>query len=170
MPWSSCVFASSIKELQLRLCEEGHRPLRRRSVENARLCLAFTGQGAQWPQMGKELYLEYKIYRDSIDAANDYLKSALDCPWSATKELFCDKSNSRIDEPAFSQALCTVLQVALVDLLESWNISPSDIVGHSSGEIAGAYCRGALSRNLLTIVECFHRESSRTFRSLTGPC
>jgi hypothetical protein len=36
--------------------------------------------------------------------------------------------------------------VALVDLLASWNIYPQTVVGHSSGEIAAAYCAGRISR------------------------
>lgn len=36
--------------------------------------------------------------------------------------------------------------MALVDLLQSWNIIPSIVIGHSSGEIAAAYCAGAISR------------------------
>ncbi len=146
LPWSSCVTASSLKELQSRLSDEEHQSARRRSLEKPRLCFVFTGQGAQWAQMGKELHHQYEVFRDSIEAASDHLESALNCPWSATKELFCERSLSRIDDPAFSQTLCTVLQVALLDLLESWNIKPTYLVGHSSGEIAGAYCRGALSR------------------------
>ena len=140
------MIASSVKELQSRLSDEKNLLARRRSLQNPRLYFVFTGQGAQWAQMGKELYHEYEVFRESINSANDHLEFALDCPWSAMKELFCEQSSSRIDDPAFSQTLCTVLQVALVDLLESWNIKPNYIVGHSSGEIAGAYCRGALSR------------------------
>lgn len=51
-----------------------------------------------------------------------------------------------IYEARFSQPLCTVVQVALVDLLASWNIKPVVVVGHSSGEIAAAYCSGSISR------------------------
>ena len=47
----------------------------------------------------------------------------------------------------FSQPICTALQIALVDLLDSWGIRPSAVVGHSSGEIAAAYCARALSKH-----------------------
>lgn len=50
-----------------------------------------------------------------------------------------------IQNPAISQPLCTVLQVALVDLLRSWNVRPYAVVGHSLGEIAAAYTAGAIS-------------------------
>ena len=53
-------------------------------------------------------------------------------------ELKKPKELSRINEPEFSQSLCTAIQIALVDLLESFAIRPSVVVGHSSGEIAAA--------------------------------
>lgn len=49
-----------------------------------------------------------------------------------------------IDQPSISQPLCTALQLALVDLLKSFGLAPDLVVGHSSGEIAAAYCVGAL--------------------------
>jgi acyl transferase domain-containing protein len=57
-----------------------------------------------------------------------------------------DKSAANINDPFLSQAACAAIQVALVDLLASWNIVPVRVVGHSSGEIAAAYCAGYLSR------------------------
>lgn len=38
-----------------------------------------------------------------------------------------------------------MIQVALIQLLKSWGVQPRAVVGHSSGEIAAAYCIGALS-------------------------
>lgn len=38
-----------------------------------------------------------------------------------------------------------MIQIGIVDLLASWNISPTKVVGHSSGEIAAAYCTGSLT-------------------------
>lgn len=58
-----------------------------------------------------------------------------------------DSRTSRVDEPKFAQPLCTALQIALVDLLASWELQPVGIVGHSSGEIAAAYCVGARRRS-----------------------
>lgn len=61
-------------------------------------------------------------------------------------ELCKDRSTSKLDQPVFGQLACTALQVALVDLLRSWNIYPSAVVGHSSGEIAAAFCAGLITR------------------------
>ena len=56
------------------------------------------------------------------------------------------KKSSKFDDPLLSQPICTALQIALVDLLLSWNVNPSTVVGHSSGEIAAAFCTGNISR------------------------
>jgi NADPH:quinone reductase-like Zn-dependent oxidoreductase/malonyl CoA-acyl carrier protein transacylase/SAM-dependent methyltransferase len=55
------------------------------------------------------------------------------------------RDQARINRPEFSQPLCTALQIALVELLGSFNIFPDVVVGHSSGEIAAAYSARALS-------------------------
>ena len=56
------------------------------------------------------------------------------------------KSSSRLYLAEFSQTLCTVLRITIVDLLRSWKISPVAVAGHSSSEIAAAYCLGTLTR------------------------
>ena len=61
-------------------------------------------------------------------------------------ELSKDASTSRVGNASLSQPLTTAIQIALVDLLASWNIKPARVVGHSSGEIAAAYCAGVLTQ------------------------
>lgn len=56
------------------------------------------------------------------------------------------RSDLDMTEPTLAQSTCIAVQVGLVDLLMSWNIVPTTVVGHSSGEIAAAYCAGKLSR------------------------
>ena len=48
-----------------------------------------------------------------------------------------------------SQPACNAVQLALTDLLRSWGLQPSAVVGHSSGEIAAAYAAG-----ILTLEQC----------------
>ena len=55
-----------------------------------------------------------------------------------------------------SQTLTTAIQIALVDLFAAWNIRPARVVGHSSGEIAAAYCAGALTQEAAISV-AYHR-------------
>ena len=142
LPWKSYIIASSIDQLIQGL--EDPKPDSVRSNQAPRLGFVFTGQGAQWARMGIDL-CQYKIFRESVKHADNYLRS-IGAPWSAMEELERDEKDSRINFPEFSQPICTVLQIALVDLLASWNVHPASMTGHSSGEIAAAYALGALSR------------------------
>lgn len=60
-------------------------------------------------------------------------------------EILAPKKTSRISAAELSQPCCTAIQIAQVDLLHHYNILPAAVVGHSSGEIAAAYCAGALT-------------------------
>ena len=44
-----------------------------------------------------------------------------------------------------SVTLCTALQIAIVDLLRSWNVHAEVVLGHSSGEAAAAYAASLLT-------------------------
>ena len=61
-----------------------------------------------------------------------------------------------MDEASLSQPLCTAVQIALVDLLASWDVKPAAVMGHSSGEIAAAYAAGILTLND-AIAIAYHR-------------
>ncbi|KAF3903982.1 hypothetical protein AA313_de0201300 [Arthrobotrys entomopaga] len=93
--------------------------------------------------MGVEL-MQYPAFAESIRQSSKYLE-ALDCSWKLIEEMHKDSSISRMNEPEISQPISCALQIALVDLLERANIRPSIVLGHSSGEVAAAYCKGALS-------------------------
>ncbi|KAL8808019.1 MAG: hypothetical protein Q9182_000297 [Xanthomendoza sp. 2 TL-2023] len=149
--WRTVITASHAEDLKQRL-RNLEKPTRASKPPSLLFC--FTGQGAQWFAMGREL-LAYEVFESSVHNANTYLK-AIGAPWSVSEELALSKDNTRISKPEFSQPLCTVLQVALVDLLRHWNIQPTVVVGHSSGEIGAAYAMGALTaENAYRIA--FHR-------------
>lgn len=119
-------------------------PRANKIIEDCKVCFVFTGQGAQWPMMGREL-ARYPAFNSSLKAADAFLR-ILGAQWSIEAELNEPQESSRIDEAEVSQVACTVLQCALVDLLKTWGVSPASCVGHSSGEIAATYAAGAISR------------------------
>ncbi|KAF7543126.1 hypothetical protein G7Z17_g10993 [Cylindrodendrum hubeiense] len=108
--------------------------------------MIFTGQGAQWAGMAKELMDDYPIFQEDIVAMSHVL-SQLEHPpaWNLVDELRKSKSESNLALAEFSQPLVCVIQVALVNLLRSWGIQPAAVIGHSSGEIVAAYAAGAIS-------------------------
>ncbi|KAL7796350.1 putative polyketide synthase [Trichoderma afarasin] len=145
LQWKTFALASSLDELAdaLESADGGRIEVMSSSVP--RLGFVFTGQGAQWATMGMTL-MAFPEFSASIEAADLFLKKTLGCPWSARAELSRGKGTSRLGLALYSQTLCTVLQVALVDLLRKWAVVPDAVVGHSSGEIGAAYCAGYLSR------------------------
>ncbi|KAI1472076.1 polyketide synthase [Daldinia caldariorum] len=104
------------------------------------LIMVFTGQSAQWPQMGLELLQSNATFKKSIYDMENVLRNLPEPPsWSLVDELTKPAETSKLDQAYLSQPLCTALQVALVDALSELDIKPYGVVGHSSGEIAAAY-------------------------------
>lgn len=77
LSWRTFCVASSVKEICHSL-EEMPKPIR--SSTALSIGFVFTGQGAQWYAMGREL-LSHQTFRQSLEDATAYLGS-LKCPWS----------------------------------------------------------------------------------------
>ncbi|CAI7598432.1 unnamed protein product [Penicillium palitans] len=110
------------------------------------LIMVFTGQGAAWPQVGRDLLRSNAAFSRTIDSLGNHLER-LGANWSLREELLKPARTSRILDAEFSQPLCTAVQLALVDALAAVGIKPDAVVGHSSGEIAAAYAASALTRD-----------------------
>ncbi|RYP24065.1 hypothetical protein DL765_000793 [Monosporascus sp. GIB2] len=101
------------------------RPMR--ALPQQGLAFVFTGQGTQYVNMGMEL-LQYRAFEESLRKSDSIFR----CLGSSLHD------EQKIHCPEYSQPLCTALQIAIVDLLHSFNITATVVVGHSSGEIAAA--------------------------------
>ncbi|CAJ2514330.1 Uu.00g024490.m01.CDS01 [Anthostomella pinea] len=119
----------------------------KKTAHPPKIGLVFTGQGAQWPQMGKELLATFPQSREVLRELDGVLKAQPDPPaWSLEAELSELRSADHLRQPEFSQPLVTALQICILTLLQSWGVKSSAAVGHSSGEIAAAYAAGFLDR------------------------
>jgi acyl transferase domain-containing protein/NADPH:quinone reductase-like Zn-dependent oxidoreductase/ubiquinone/menaquinone biosynthesis C-methylase UbiE len=139
--WRVAVTASTPSELVAALKDPLTKPAYSRDAP--RLGFVFNGQGAQWFGMGRELFA-YPVFRQAMDDADEIIRG-FGAPWSLIEELMKDEASSRVHEAALSHPLCVSLQLCLVKLLASWNIKPSAVVSHSSGEAAAAFAAGALT-------------------------
>ena len=135
---------------------------------NTPLIMVFTGQGAQWPEMGRGLLQTNASFRQSIGRMSKALQSLPDRPeWTIEQELVKPLDSSNVYKAEFSQPLCTAIQVALVESFAFFGIKPSAVIGHSSGEIAAAFATGALT-SAQAIVVAYYRGIATTNHALHG--
>ncbi|TVY84105.1 Highly reducing polyketide synthase FUM1 [Lachnellula suecica] len=120
------------------------------------LVFVFTGQGAQWAEMGKQLIDDFESVRQDILEMDKILSESHTPPsWNIHDELRKKKLKSQLSKAEFSQPLCTVVQVAIVNLLRTWGVTPAAVAGHSSGEIAAAYATGTLTKREAVLAAYF---------------
>ncbi|KAF9889692.1 hypothetical protein FE257_006998 [Aspergillus nanangensis] len=114
----------------------------------------FPGQGVQWRGMGTHLLKSFPSFRMDMERMDHVLQGLPNGPsWKIVDEIAeSGPISSNIDKPEFSQPLCTAIQIGLVNLLRSWGIVPSKVIGHSSGEFAAAYAANAISSETAIIL------------------
>ncbi|KAI1846403.1 hypothetical protein JX266_007608 [Neoarthrinium moseri] len=142
LPWRIALVAANVDHLASALNNPTTLPTR--SFGPPKLAFVYTGQGAQWAAMGRELMQSHHVFAEVLQAADQCLQR-LGADFSLIKELSKDKSISNIAQAHISQPACTAIQLGLTVLLASWRVRPSAVTGHSSGEIAAAFAAGAIS-------------------------
>lgn len=118
------------------------KPLR--TSRQHRIGMVFTGQGAQWHAMGRELISSYPTFKLSLEEADQYLRQ-LGTDWSLMEELHRDAASTKVNDVSMSIPICVALQIGLVQVFREWGLQPAAVTSHSSGEIAAAYTVGALN-------------------------
>ncbi|KAL4751729.1 hypothetical protein BDW72DRAFT_212529 [Aspergillus terricola var. indicus] len=139
--WRASIVASSHQGIMSAL----EKPHTTKSSANVQVAFLFTGQGAQYARMGRELVELDSVFARSLDLSQEILNE-LGASWHLVEELLREESASRINSSELSQPATTAIQIALVDMLTGMNVRPSAVLGHSSGEVAAAYAAGILGR------------------------
>ncbi|WP_280501105.1 polyketide synthase Pks13 [Nocardia farcinica] len=98
------------------------------------------GFGAQHRKMGKQLYLENAIFRAAVDEVDELV---VDEAGYSVREMILDDAQDY--DVGTSQVGIFTIQVGLAALLRAHGAEPEAVVGHSMGEVAGAYIAGGLT-------------------------
>ena len=130
------------------LCDEIEIAIRdatglKRPKSTPKIVFTFTGNGAQYPGMGKQLYGNFSIFRNEIRKL-DQIGEGLGFP-SVIPLIQSEEQDIGIFAPVIVQLATTCLQVALTRLWACWGIMPQAVVGHSLGEYAALNAAGVLS-------------------------
>ncbi|TVY26941.1 Fumagillin dodecapentaenoate synthase [Lachnellula hyalina] len=127
--------------------DQGKLVLGKKGLGVPKIGFVFTGQGAQWPRMGKSLLDTFPSTRILLKKLDDVLQSLPEPPsWSLLGELTEPRKPQHLRQPEFSQPIVTALQLVILEILDNWGIKPEAVVGHSSGEIAAACAAGYLTQ------------------------
>ncbi|MBO0471680.1 ACP S-malonyltransferase [Enterococcus sp. DIV0242_7C1] len=102
-----------------------------------RTAFVFSGQGAQYSGMGKELFDKEKIVQDTFEEASDVLGYDM-------AEL-CFTENKRLNETMYTQPAILTVSIAFFRLLQAKGYRPDVVAGLSLGEYSALVASGAIS-------------------------
>jgi acyl transferase domain-containing protein/acyl carrier protein len=116
-----------------------------RAGEPRPVVFLFSGQGSQYPTMGRGLYAQEPIFREQVDRCAALLASHIDMD---IKSILFEESATdpeRLNRTAFAQPALFVLEYALAKLWMSLGVHPQGMIGHSVGEYVAACLSGIFS-------------------------
>ncbi|MBM3650664.1 MAG: type I polyketide synthase, partial [Alphaproteobacteria bacterium] len=126
------------------------------------VAFVFSGNGAQWAGMGRAAWHSNATFRDALkEVDQQFLKRQKS---SLIDLMFAEDLAPRLRRATHAQPLLLALQVATVRSLEALGLAPQAAMGHSVGEIAAAWCAGALSLEQaidVVIARSRHQETVR---------
>ncbi|MFF7459796.1 acyltransferase domain-containing protein, partial [Kitasatospora sp. NPDC008115] len=134
-----------LQTLQALATNTPHPHLITATAHQPRYAYLFTGQGAQHPRMGHQLYTTHPIYAQTLDTICDHLDPHLDHPLRDILFAHPDTTHATLlNQTLYTQTATFALQIALHRLLQHHGLHPHALTGHSIGELAAAHTAGIL--------------------------
>ncbi|MBL8150709.1 MAG: type I polyketide synthase, partial [Blastocatellia bacterium] len=134
----------------------------RRIEKGGKIAYVCAGQGTQWEGMWKEQVQEMmkeEEYRKEIEKIDREMRKY------TGKTVREEMEEGRVEETEVGQRVLFAVEAGLGRLWQSWGVRMEGVVGHSVGEVVGAYLSGRLSIEEAVRVVC---ERGRVMREVRG--
>ena len=118
-------------------------------IARPQVVFLFTGQGAQWPGMGRALYQAEPVYRKQIDECAEILQPMLGLDvrtFLFPGDTKAEASAEWLNETRLAQPALFITELAMASLWREWGIEPAAMAGHSLGEFVAAVLANVMSR------------------------
>jgi acyl transferase domain-containing protein/acyl-CoA synthetase (AMP-forming)/AMP-acid ligase II/acyl carrier protein len=112
------------------------------SLSPCKVAFLFSGEGSQYPGMGRELFQTQRHFRRTLQECDSILRPNLDAP---LLDVLYGTAGELLDETAYAQPALFALEYALAALWQSWGIKPATVMGHGLGEYVAACVAGVFS-------------------------
>ncbi|PSO92161.1 MAG: hypothetical protein BRC46_09230 [Cyanobacteria bacterium QS_6_48_18] len=144
-PYRKTVVCRNKEEAITTLSGNGMQRQERCETSDRACVFLFPGQGAQYINMGRELYEGEPVYRASVDWCAEWLVSRLNLDLGELLYPNAFVQPEQLQQTAIAQPALFVVEYALAQLWRSWGVQPQAGIGHSIGEYVAACLAGVFS-------------------------
>lgn len=126
----------------------GISPVNSKTGADKGLIWMFSGQGNQFVNMGRELYAENRVFKETVDYCAALLKPiiALDIrEVMYPAEHFHDQAADLIRRTYITQPAIFIVSYAIARVLQGYELAPDALIGHSVGEYVAAALSGVMT-------------------------
>lgn len=102
-----------------------------------KIAFVYSGQGAQYAGMGKELYEQYSSVREVFEQASEVLQLDM--------QALCFEENNLLNQTMYTQPAILTVSMAIDALLKEKGLQPDVVAGLSLGEYSAFVKAGVLS-------------------------
>ncbi|MFM7582292.1 MAG: acyltransferase domain-containing protein, partial [Caldilinea sp.] len=148
LPIVAATSAEALAQLRVQAAT-GEPPAAVRPAHRPRVAFLFTGQGAHYVGMGRQLYTTEPLFRSILDRCDVAFQACFGRSLLALlyppDDLRATAERDLVESHPCAQAANYALECALADLWRSWKLQPDLVLGHSLGDFAAAYTAGVFS-------------------------